>query len=71
MLEKIKMELTPDELEQLIETADENLRNYIDQARHYVRKGLREDRARQQNETINQSHSLSGDYILEVKVLDK
>ena len=57
MLQKIKMELTPEESDELHIRADQDLRNMIDQARYYVRKGLREDRARQQNETINKSHS--------------
>ena len=36
-----KVELAPEELEQLIETADEHLRTYINQASYYVKQGLK------------------------------
>ena len=40
MLEN-KVGLAPEELEQLIETADEHLRTYINQASYYVKQGLK------------------------------
>ena len=43
MVQKFNMELAPEELEQLIRTADEYLRSARDQARHFVREGLKQD----------------------------
>ena len=43
MMEKIKVELEPEELELLIETADEHLRIFTNQASFYVKQGLKKD----------------------------
>jgi hypothetical protein len=43
MMETIKVELAPKELEQLIETAGEHLRTFTDQASYYVKQGLKQD----------------------------
>ena len=43
MVQKFNMELAPEELEELIKTADKHLRSARDQARHFVREGLKQD----------------------------
>ena len=53
MVQKIKVELEPEELELLMETADEQKRTSTNQASYYVVQGLKNDNKTKPNKEHN------------------